>query len=83
MPGFDSREASAWSQDEHVENVGTERYKAPEIRESNVRGHAYDSKVDVWSLGCTLYEMLTAKGSLANRANGAPCPAAFRRRARV
>lgn len=56
-------------------NVGTERYKAPEIRESYERGHAYDSKVDVWSLGCTLYEMLTAKGSLANRANGAPRPA--------
>ena len=39
-------------------NVGTERYKAPEI----APGASYDSKVDVWSLGCTLYEMLTAKG---------------------
>lgn len=47
-------------------NVGTERYKAPEI----APGASYDSKVDVWSLGCTLYEMLTAKGSLANRQNG-------------
>ena len=47
-------------------NVGTERYKAPEISP----GASYDSKVDVWSLGCTLYEMLTAKGSLANRQNG-------------
>ena len=47
-------------------NVGTERYKAPEISP----GASYDSKVDVWSLGCTLYEMVTAKGSLANRPNG-------------
>jgi serine/threonine protein kinase len=58
--------AKSESQGPLESNVGTERYKAPEI----APGASYDSKVDVWSLGCTLYEMLTAKGSLANRANG-------------
>ncbi|KAI9033033.1 kinase-like domain-containing protein [Hyaloraphidium curvatum] len=34
--------------------AGTPFYLAPEI----VRGRPYDSKVDLWSLGCLLYELL-------------------------
>ena len=34
---------------------GTPLYMAPEI----LKGHQYDSKVDVWSLGTIFYEMLT------------------------
>ena len=47
-------------------DVGTHRYKAPEIS----AGNAYDFKVDVWSIGCTLYEMLTASPSRADRQGG-------------
>ena len=34
---------------------GTEGYLAPEI----LRGEAYDTSSDLWSLGCLLYAMLT------------------------
>ena len=35
--------------------VGTPLYVAPEV----VKGVNYDAKADVWSLGCTFYEILT------------------------
>ncbi|XP_048735252.1 serine/threonine-protein kinase Nek9-like isoform X2 [Ostrea edulis] len=37
--------------------VGTPLYMAPEI----VKGDSYDHKVDMWALGCVLYELLTLK----------------------
>lgn len=35
--------------------VGTPLYVAPEV----VKGMPYDSRADVWSMGCTFYEILT------------------------
>jgi serine/threonine-protein kinase PRP4 len=32
-------------------------YRAPEI----ILGCSYDTKIDIWSLGCTLYELYTGK----------------------
>ncbi|XP_024517955.1 calcium-dependent protein kinase 33 [Selaginella moellendorffii] len=38
--------------------VGTERYRAPEMSSP---GCVYDERVDVWSMGIVLYEMLSGK----------------------
>ncbi len=40
-------------------------YRAPEI----ILGHSYDSKVDIWSLGCTLYEIFTGQILFQGRSN--------------
>merc|ERR1712224_23023 len=32
-------------------------YRAPEV----ILGHAYDTQIDMWSAGCTLYELATGK----------------------
>ena len=37
--------------------MGTPYYLSPEI----CRGHSYDQKSDIWSLGCILYEMWSLK----------------------
>jgi len=36
-------------------NTGTDVFKAPEVYSKN-----YDQKCDIWSLGCLLYNMVTA-----------------------
>lgn len=45
--------------------VGSSNYLSPEIVNEDVR---YDSKIDVWSYGCVLYEMITF-GKLFSGAN--------------
>lgn len=40
--------------DFHTDGIGTDPYKAPELE-----GRNYDSKVDVFSLGVILYELIT------------------------
>lgn len=40
-------------------------YRAPEI----ILGQAYDCALDVWSIGCTLYELYTGKILFAGRTN--------------
>lgn len=44
-----------FTQDMAQTAVGTPLYVAPEV----VKGINYDAKADVWSLGCTFYEILT------------------------
>ena len=36
-------------------NVGTTCYMAPEL----LKGHEYNEKIDIWALGCALYELCT------------------------
>ena len=38
-------------------DVGTMYYKAPEL----LKGEEYDNKIDIWALGCILYELFTLK----------------------
>lgn len=38
-----------------------ERYRAPEV----LRGKEYDSRVDIWALGCIIYEMITGNALFA------------------
>jgi serine/threonine protein kinase len=39
-------------------NVQTRYYRAPEII---IKSKYFDEKIDIWSVGCTLYELLTGK----------------------
>jgi len=40
-------------------------YRAPEI----ILGYPYDTKIDIWSLGCSLYELYTGKILFSGRNN--------------
>ncbi|TBU29289.1 kinase-like protein [Dichomitus squalens] len=40
-------------------------YRAPEI----IMGHPYDPAIDIWSIGCTLYELYTGKILFPGRSN--------------
>ncbi|KAF4744344.1 P-TEFb-associated cyclin-dependent protein kinase Cdk9, partial [Perkinsus olseni] len=46
---------------EHTGSVGTPTYMAPELVEANGENLRYDSRVDSWSVGVVLLELLTGK----------------------
>lgn len=41
--------------------LGTVQYMSPE----QLRGHAFDRRVDIWAFGCTVFEMLTGRSPFA------------------
>ncbi|KAF9127323.1 Serine/threonine-protein kinase plk1, partial [Linnemannia schmuckeri] len=41
-------------QSEHIRTPGTDGYRAPEM----LAGKAHSCKVDIWSVGCVIYQML-------------------------
>lgn len=46
-----------------IHKGGTEGYKAPELVNS---GSTYTDKVDIWALGCIIYELATGKKAFVN-----------------
>ena len=44
-------------------SIGTYNYMAPEI----IEGEIYDEKVDIWALGCIIYELLSLKMCFENK----------------
>ena len=44
-----------WDKETSSENVGTPLFMAPEL----VRSEPYSKKIDVWALGCCLYNICT------------------------
>lgn len=55
MGDFGISRVLQFTQDLAQTAVGTPLYVAPEV----VKGVGYDAKADVWSMGCTFYEILT------------------------
>ena len=53
-----SRSLSIQKQEDLTEYVVTRFYRAPEIMLSS---HSYSNSVDVWSIGCTLWEIVSGK----------------------
>ena len=41
--------------------IGNVNYRAPELEESNNNDNNYDNRVDIYSLGCIIYELFTLK----------------------
>ena len=52
---------------------GTPGYVAPEVILSDIHKTSYDRKADMWSLGATIYEMLTGVYLVSNTNNRAVC----------
>ena len=48
-------EGEIYNEDGEIEEIQTRYYRAPEV----IMSIEYNNKVDIWSLGCILYELLT------------------------
>ncbi|KAI1785638.1 kinase-like domain-containing protein [Ganoderma leucocontextum] len=57
--------ASDASENEITPYLVSRFYRAPEI----IMGHPYDPAIDIWSIGCTLYELYTGKILFPGRSN--------------
>ncbi|KAI0713748.1 kinase-like protein [Earliella scabrosa] len=57
--------ASDASENEITPYLVSRFYRAPEI----IMGHPYDPAIDIWSIGCTLYELYTGKILFPGRTN--------------
>jgi serine/threonine protein kinase len=45
---------------------GTQGYRAPELVAEEEGRHQYNNKVDIWSLGCILYECISGRKAFPN-----------------
>jgi serine/threonine protein kinase len=58
-----SREGTSKRQVDTIDVVGTASYRAPELLEER---STFTSKVDVFALGCTFYELVTRQKAFDN-----------------
>ena len=63
MGDFGISRVLQFTQDMAQTAVGTPLYVAPEV----VKGLSYDSKADVWSMGCTFYEIYCLESIRSDR----------------
>jgi len=61
--GLTAEGTSAGNSVRSIHKGGTEGYKAPELVNSQ---STYTEKVDIWALGCIIYELATGKKAFAN-----------------
>lgn len=57
--------ASDTSESTHTPYLASRFYRAPEV----ILGLPYDTSMDIWAVGCTLYEMFTGKILFPGRSN--------------
>ena len=55
--------SSCFTSDPHSSYVQSRSYRAPEV----LLGLPYDSKIDVWSLGCILAELYSSRVLFSNK----------------
>ena len=61
-----AKQLDSLSQGASTKEVGTYRYMAPEVVKDDVK---YGVQADIWSFGCTIFEMLTALPPWNNKKN--------------
>lgn len=46
---------ACWTEKHFTDDVQTRQYRSPEV----ILGHKYDTPIDIWSIGCIVFELLT------------------------